>query len=246
MSDLFDDYEAELDAISALFSGISDDQWASPSLCPGWSCSDVLLHLAQTESGVEVSIQGGAGLQMPVSGAATIDEAMEQWVAAERGQAPSEILKRWEDARRASVAALRQADPGQLLAWAAAPLKPMTLATTRLSEHWIHAHDIADPLGIRYPDTDRLYNLARLAHRTIPYAFAKAGRDDPPSVRAELAAPGGSTWTFGDEGADVVITGPAGEFVRVAARRLTPAEATNLKATGPKGSDVLALIRTYA
>jgi uncharacterized protein (TIGR03084 family) len=244
-NNVFDAYEAEHDALSALLSSLSDDQWNAPSACAGWSVSDVVLHLAQTEEGVPASLAGG-GLDMPVSGASNIDEAMAQWVEAQRGAPNEEVHARWEKARRAAVAGLRAAPSDQLLQWAAAPLKPLTLATTRLSEHWIHAHDIADPLGIDYPDTDRLYNLARLAHRTVPYAFAKAGRADPPSVRAELAAPGGSTWTFGDEGAEVTIEGPAGEFVRVAARRMTPAEATNLTATGPRGPEVLALIRTYA
>ena len=60
--------------------------------------------------------------------------------------------------------------------WVAGRLSAMTLATTRLSEHWIHAQDIAMPLELSYPDDDRLWHIARLAHRTIPYAFMRAGR----------------------------------------------------------------------
>jgi uncharacterized protein (TIGR03084 family) len=245
LPEVFDAYEAEHDALSEMLSSLSDEQWAAPSSCAGWSVADVVLHLAQTEEGVVASLAGG-GLEMPVSGASNIDEAMAQWVAAERGAPPAEIHARWEKARRAAVAGLRAAPSDQLLQWAAAPLKPLTLATTRLTEHWIHAHDVADPLGLDYPDTERLYNVARLAHRTIPYAFARAGRADPPSVRAELVAPDGSTWTFGDDGSDVLIEGPAGELCRVAARRMGPAEATGLRASGERAPDVLELIRTYA
>ena len=52
-----------------------------------------------------------------------------------------------------------------------APLKPATLATTRLAEHWAHALDIVEPLGIPFPDTDRLRHIAWLGHGTLPYAF---------------------------------------------------------------------------
>jgi hypothetical protein len=40
------------------------------------------------------------------------------------------------------------------------PLKPATLATTRLTEHWAHALDITGPLGIELPDTGRLRHVA--------------------------------------------------------------------------------------
>lgn len=141
---------------------------------------------------------------------------------------------------------MRAADPQLSVAWTAAPLKPRTLATTRLSEHWIHAHDIADPLGVNYPDTSRLWHIAWLAHRTIPFAFTRAGKSDPPSVRLELSGPDGEHWEFGDAGAEVTITGSAGEFIRVAARRLAPSDAKSLTGKGERAFEVLEFVRTYA
>jgi hypothetical protein len=35
----------------------------------------------------------------------------------------------------------------------AGPVKPATLATTRLTEHWAHGLDITGPLGVDFPDT---------------------------------------------------------------------------------------------
>ena len=32
------------------------------------------------------------------------------------------------------------------------PVKPATLATTRLAEHWAHGLDITVPLGIKFPE----------------------------------------------------------------------------------------------
>jgi uncharacterized protein (TIGR03084 family) len=243
--DVFAALEEQTDRLDAILTGLDEEQWAAASLCPGWSVSDVVLHLGQTEEAVVATIEGGSA-PIPVEGAATVDDAMEQWVRAERGATPAEVHARWNAARRGSLDALRSADPDAQLSWAAAPLRPKTLATTRLSEHWIHTMDIADPLGIDNPDTDAIESLAWLAVKTIPYAFARAGRDDPPPVRADLVAPSGAIWEFGPEDAPCTVTGPASVFVRVAARRLPATEATDLRATGERAQEVLDLVRTYA
>lgn len=244
-ADVFSALEVQTDRLDEILAGLDDAQWASPSLCPGWSVTDVVLHLAQTEEGVIATTEGGT-LTIPVQDLATVDDAMENWVRSERGAPPKDVYERWNVARRRALEALRAADPDVSVQWAAAPLRPKTLATTRLSEHWIHTLDITEPLGIDDPDTDAIESLAWLAVKTIPYAFARAGRDDPPPVRAELTAPSGATWTFGPEDAPCKIEGPATVFVRVAARRIPAAEATELRATGPRADEVLELVRTYA
>src|SRR5580704_16522744 len=128
------------------------------------------------------------------------------------------VFGRWQRARRAALDALRGADPDRALAWVAAPVKPATLATTRLAEHWAHGLDITGPLGAEFPDTERLRHVAWLAHRTLPYAMTLAG-EQPAPVRCELTAPDGATvWEFGPADAESSITGPAGDFCRVAAR----------------------------
>jgi hypothetical protein len=95
------------------------------------------------------------------------------------------------------------------------------------------------------PDTGRLRHIAWLAHRTLPYALTVAG-EPVVAVRCELTAPDGAeSWMFGPQDAESVITGAAGEFCRVAARRVEPAQ-TGLKATGPHAATALRLVRTYA
>ena len=243
--DVFAALEAQTDRLDAILKTLDDSAWSAPSLCPGWSVADVVLHLAQTEEAVAATIEGG-GIGIPVEGAATIDEAMDNWVRAERGASNAEVRARWDAARKRAAAALRDADPAQPVGWAATPLRPKTLATTRLSEHWIHTMDIAEPLGIDNPDTDDIKHLAWLAVKTIPYAFAKAGKDDPPTVRAELSAPSGERWELGPPDAECTIAGPASVFVRIAARRLPADGATGVSASGRKADEVLELVRTYA
>jgi uncharacterized protein (TIGR03084 family) len=172
--EIFDDLAAEYDRLDGIFAGLSAADWASPSAAVGWRVVDVLLHLAQTEEVVVATVTGSPvrpGVPVDTQDSVSVDEAMDRWVAAERA-GPEVVYPRWQEARHRSVEVLRAADPDKASPWASAPLRPATLATTRLAEHWAHALDITGPLSIPYPDTVRLRHIARLACRTLPYAFA--------------------------------------------------------------------------
>ena len=239
---IFDDLEAEQDSLEDILAGLDDAQWAAASGAEGWTVCDVVLHLAQSEEAVLASTAGTSGAT-GLAPETTLDQVMDRLVQAERAE-PALVFSRWCEARRGAMSALRAADPGQSLSWVAARLKPATLATTRLAEHWAHGLDITGPLGIAFPDTQRLHHVAWLAHRSLTYAFALAG-DQPHEVRCELTAPDGDVWEYGPGDADSVITGTAGAFCRVAAQRLAPGQ-SELRATGPYGPAALGVLRTYA
>lgn len=253
---IFDDLEAEEQRLGSILDALDTGQWAAPSGAAGWTIADVVLHLAQSEEAVAASVAsaGLAGADPAARSLGTVlsnrpagvttDEVAEQAVRAERAEG-GQVLRRWQEARVVSLAALRAADPQRPLPWADAPLKPATLATTRLAEHWAHGLDITGPLGIDFPDTERLRHIAWLAHRTLPYAFAGAGQPAA-EVSCELTAPDGTTvWRYGPPGAVSAITGPAGAFCRVAVRRLAAGQ-SGLHVSGPSAAAALQLLRTYA
>jgi uncharacterized protein (TIGR03084 family) len=239
---IFDDLEAEQDRLQGILTGLDEAQWLTESGASGWSVADVVLHLAQTEEGV-VATATGVGVDARPEPGVSVDEAMARLVGSQRA-APAEIFRRWQTARVAALAELRAADPTKPLLWVEAPLKPATLATTRLAEHWAHTLDITGPLGIDLPDTDRLRHVAWLAHRSLAYAFMLAGQPDQ-RVYCRLTAPDGETWELGPPDAASKITGSAGAFCRVAAQRLAP-ERSGLQAEGPYGAAALSVLRTYA
>ena len=240
---VLDDFVAETLRLQGILGLLTQAQWLAESGARGWSVADVALHLAQSDESVAASA-AGAGHHGDVVAAGTVDDWAARMVAAER-TTPDLVFARWREARDTAVEALRAADPERPLPWVSGPVKPATLTTTRLAEYWAHGLDITEPLGVDFPDTDRLRHIAWLAHRTLPYALSRAG-EAPAAVRCSLTAPDGvTTWTFGPDEADSQISGSAGAFCRVAAQRLDPAD-SGLRAAGPHGAAALRVVRTYA
>src|SRR5260370_7073862 len=130
---IFDELEAEQDRLEGILSGLEDRQWRAPSGADGWTVSDVVLHLAQTEEAVVASATGASTGTWPASGA-PVDAVADQLVQAERGE-PAPIFERWREARRGAVTALRPADAAQLLSSLPAPLKPPALPPPPLPHH---------------------------------------------------------------------------------------------------------------
>ncbi len=236
--------------LAGLLDGLGDDGWALPSACAGWSVADVVLHLAQTNEMAIGSARDNfaevtARLYEGLTPAGDVDDGAAQMVARDRDATPRQIHERWLRSCDDLRADLLARSPADRLDWVVGKMAARTLATTRLAETWIHTGDVAPALGVTPAPTDRLWHVARLAWRTIPYAFGRAGQLAPGPVDLALIAPSGAVWTFGDGDAPTTIRGPGHDLCWVASRRVDPAD-TALVAEGPDGAAVLALIRTWA
>jgi uncharacterized protein (TIGR03084 family) len=238
--------------LSGLLLGLDESDWQRPTpSCPGWTIADAVLHLAQTDELAIASVRGEFGVGFSdrfrgESSASNVDEAAEVMVVAERGTSGAELYGRWQTSAAEMRDLFAAADPHARVQWVSGELSARTLATTRLSEAWIHTGDVAEALGVELEPSDRLWHVARLAWRTVPYAFARSGRDAPNAVAFELRAPSGEAWDFiPDVEPSTVIRGEAIELCLVAAQRAEPAE-TGLRGAGPDADAVLELVRTYA
>jgi uncharacterized protein (TIGR03084 family) len=238
--------------LAGLLDGLDEPGWQLPTpSCPGWTIADAVLHLAQTDELAIASVRGdfGAGfseLFRGESSASNVDEAAEVMVVAERGTSGAEVGARWQASADEMRNRFAKSDPHARVQWVSGELSARTLATTRLSEAWIHTGDVAEALGVELAPSDRLWHIARLAWRTVPYAFARAGRTGPTAVAFELRAPSGEAWDFiPDVEPSTVIRGDAIDLCRVAAQRAEPSD-TGLRGAGPDAEAVLELVRTYA
>lgn len=241
------DQHAELDQLLA---GLAEADWQRPTRCAGWTLSDVVLHLAQTDELALASAEGGyrdTAVRLTGGAPATsVDDGAAAMVERERGQSGPRLRRRWRTNAGALREALAAGDPHRRVVWVAGELSLRTLATTRLAETWIHAGDVADALGVGLVPTDRLRYIARLAWRTLPYAFTRAGRRLAGPVAFELRGPAGHPWEFRPEtDPATTIRGGAVDLCLVAARRVDPAD-TSLTGEGPDAAAVLELVRTYA
>jgi uncharacterized protein (TIGR03084 family) len=180
------------------------------------------------------------------SGGSSVDESVAFMVEHERGATPSTLLARWTSAADQLTGLLGEMNLSTRVRWVAGYLSARTLATTRLSETWIHTGDVASAVGIELIATDRLKLITRLAWRTLPYAFASANKTMSGPVKFLLMGPSGDRWSFiPDKPAVTMIFGSAVELCEVAARRVDPS-ATSLSGDGPDVAEVLSLVRTYA
>jgi uncharacterized protein (TIGR03084 family) len=252
-----DDILIALAAQHAELAGIVDscaaDDWERETRCEGWDVASVLVHLAVTDELATASAHGDLDrfrddgfLGNAEVRTVSVDDAAAAQVDADRGAGGEAIRRRWHDASRAMRAAFDAGDAHQRVTWVSGQLSMHTLAATRLSECWIHTGDIASALDVELRPTDRLRHIARLAWRTLPYAFQRADLTMTGPVALELIGPDGEEWRFDpDAPALTTIRGSAVEFCDVAARRVD-ADETDLVGTGPDAVAVLELVRTYA
>ncbi|HUY66760.1 MAG TPA: maleylpyruvate isomerase family mycothiol-dependent enzyme [Acidimicrobiales bacterium] len=237
--------------LAGLLAGLTEPDWHATTRCEGWDVADVVLHLAQTDEMAIASATGSyseviAGLAPGWRDAASVDDGAASMVAGERGLPSAALAERWSSGAGRLVGVLDAMDLSTRVDWVAGELSARTLATTRLAETWIHAGDVAGAVGAELTATDRLRPIARLAWRTLPYAFTSAGRAGAGPVAFRLVSPDGDEWDFLPDGPAVTtISGPAADLCAVAARRVEPS-ATSLRGVGPDVEAVLALVRTYA
>jgi uncharacterized protein (TIGR03084 family) len=246
--DLLAEQHAELEGLLA---GRDDAEWRRPTPCEGWTVADVVLHLAQTD---EFAIASAEHRLPPVEerdewvigNGNTVDDAAGDMVAAERDQPTAAIHERWRSGAERLRAALRAVGPHERVNWVVGDFSVRTLTTTRLAETWIHTGDVAHAFGVEPQADDRLWHIARLAWRTLPYAFSRAGRELRGPVAFALDAPGEGRWDLVPSAEPATsVHGPALDLCLVAARRLDPADST-LRAEGTDADAVLELVRTYA
>ena len=244
LSALCDDLEAEHAALDALVADLEASRWDTPTPAQGWTIRDQIAHLACSDVAARLAAADAAGWACEI--ALSREERERRQLETARRRSPGELLAWWRESRRAMLAALRSLDRSARLPWYGPPMSALTFTSARLEETWGHGQDVADALGIRRPDTDRLRHIAHLGVLTRAYSFTNQGRRAPSAdVRVELTSPGGEKWVWGAETADNRVTGSARGFCLVVTRRRHVAD-TDLVAEGPVAREWLEIAQAFA
>ena len=124
ITDMWGTIEAERRALAEELSGLGPDQWATPSLCTGWTVRDVLAHMTGT-----AKITPASFFPKLLASGLSFNRLQAKDIAAEKGGSPADTLANFK-----GVVASRKHPPGP--------------GDTMLGETVIHAQDIRGPLGI--------------------------------------------------------------------------------------------------
>jgi uncharacterized protein (TIGR03083 family) len=135
--DVWPTIHAERKALADDLESLTDEQWATSSLCTDWTVRDVLAHMTATSK-----ISPGGFFGKLITSGFSMKNMQAKDIATEKGSSPADTLARF----KAEVNSSKH-PPGPTDTW--------------LGETLIHAEDIRRPLGIKreYP-TDALAQVA--------------------------------------------------------------------------------------
>ena len=183
------------DAVVAVAEGLTPDEWALPTACPGWSVQDNVSHII----GIEAMLAG-----RPAPDVALPDDlphvrndmgrANEQWVESYRGRPPHEVLDDLRgiiSERRTALAAMDQVAFDEEASTPAGPDTYGRLMRVRVMDQWFHEQDVREATG--HPGgLEGLVPQVVLDEVTAALGYAvgkKAGVGAGASVRFELTGP---------------------------------------------------------
>jgi uncharacterized protein (TIGR03084 family) len=244
--DVLADYTAEQAELQDLLAGLDEADWSRPTPAAGWDVRDQVSHLADTEDLAHDVLTGPPGLFMARVAEVGVDDFTEAGCRKGRAMTPAEVLAWWASSAERCRAALAAAPRDQRVGWGLG-MGWRAFVTARLMEHWAHGLDVRAALGRPALDTDRIRHVAWIGASAVPYALSVAEVAPPEgrTLRFELDGPGGERWAFGPEDATDRVTGPAGEWCRLAVQRATLQEAKNLVADGPLAELALGHARAF-
>ncbi|MGC1152989.1 MAG: maleylpyruvate isomerase family mycothiol-dependent enzyme [Mycobacterium sp.] len=195
------------DSLDQLLTGLSEQQWQTPTPLPGWCVHDVLAHIIGTESVLQ-----GLGAPDADTDVSALDHvrndvgiANERWVRHLSAESGAELLERFRSITADRRKPLKDMSVDEWNAPTLTPVGPESYGRfmrVRLFDCWMHEQDIRDGLG--RPSSDE--ELSGLAGRlsldeiaaTMGYVVGKLGK-----------APEGSR-------VDIELTGPLERSIRVA------------------------------
>jgi uncharacterized protein (TIGR03083 family) len=189
---LIADLAAVWASLLPLGEGLSSEDWARPTECPGWTVKDHYAHMIGTESALL-----GEPSPAPMTAPHTknpIGELNEGWVDAWRRRPGPEVLEGFRAVTDRRLAALRAMTSSDWEAPAGTPVGPGTYASfmeIRVFDCWVHEQDVRRAVGLPgHLDGP----VAELAMGRITGAFGfvvgkRVGPADGVSVEVSLSPP---------------------------------------------------------
>jgi uncharacterized protein (TIGR03084 family) len=224
MNEICRDLAAECHDLVALAGSLSTAQWLQRSDFYGWTPWDEIAHLCYFDETSLQSVTDPAGFMREAGLLHSRISRGEEISAIARGAYAqmdgATLLEHWRQRCERLVETLARLDPKTRLPWYGPPMSARSFAAARLMETWAHGQDVWDVVRRKRPATPRLKHIAHIGVITFGWTFANRGLPVPPVVpRVELAAPDGTSWTWGDASAADFVRGAAEDFCLLVTQR---------------------------
>lgn len=216
---------------------LSDEQMATQSLCPDWTVRDVITHVI----GVEAVLAGWEpSVEVPPP-----FEKLGPYDAAAKAMSRGDFAIRISETSQTRLAELERLDPAVV---DAPSITPTGIATygrflqVRVFDFWVHARDIAIPLGEATDDTGFAAETAlQEVDDSVGYIVGKKiGLPEGSSIvfrirggvdrDISVAVDGRATRVDSVDSPDVEVTTDVRTFVMLAAGRIDPQEPIDSRA----------------
>jgi uncharacterized protein (TIGR03083 family) len=201
IADLFPEV---LDALLDLLAGLSDDEWAAPTVCLGWSVKDLAAHLLGDDVGMLSRRRDGYRRGNAVFASwndlvAFINRQNAEWVETARRLSPRLLCDMLRLTGEQVSAFFRSLDPyalGGPVDWAGPDPAPVWLDLAReYTERWHHQQQMRDALG--KPGLIEPRYLAPALDtfvRALPHTYHDTDAAEQALVALTISGAAGGTW----------------------------------------------------
>jgi uncharacterized protein (TIGR03083 family) len=174
-------------SLDDLFDGLDHDQWATPSLCPGWTVRDVLVHLGAIEHMLAGEPPGSMAEALPF-------HKVGEWMHEVAGTSDADVLARYRDVmatRRDELEAMTDADFDRPCMTPVGPATYGRFMDVRVFDFWVHEQDIRVPLGLPGHETGSAAETAiHEIEMSLGYIIGrKVGLPDGTGITIDLTGP---------------------------------------------------------
>jgi len=245
LNDMIADLESEQDSLNQVVADLDEATWRLATDSPGWTIADQISHLQFFDE--------RAALAMNDPEAFAVDRqhlmsSAPRDLSVELGrQVPGvELFQAWRDSRLALIDAAERVDPTVRVPWYGPSMAVKSFLTARLMECWAHGHDVAEAVGVERSPSARLKHVAHIGVGARAFSLMiNQLPDDSQSIRVELTAPDGESWTWGDETSDQRVLGDALDFCLVVTQRRAVSD-SHLTVLGDSATTWMRIAQAFA
>ena len=201
-------FAGERSSLLELLAGLSAEEWAKPTVCPGWSVKDIALHLLADDLGRLSGQRDGFPNPTFADGCAVttwdglvdaINHQNDLWVRATRRLSPRLLVELLRFSGEATAALFGGLDPTRLggpVDWVGPEPAPVWLDVAReYTERWVHQQQIRDAVGKPgLTEREWLHPVLDAFARALPRALRDLAAAPGARVALEILGDAGGTW----------------------------------------------------